>query len=80
MDDLSKLIQKNGIKKNWALLIKLFQKQLDIFWISTSKNPSRRYSPRKLGISNGYVLDSKEGSVTTCCITDVLFNVSVAEK
>jgi hypothetical protein len=46
--------------------------QLDIFLISKSKNPSRIYSPRKLGISNGYSLDSKLGSVTTCFITDVL--------
>ena len=46
--------------------------QLDVFWISKSKNPSRRYSPRKLGISYGYPLDSKVGSVTTCFITEVL--------
>ena len=40
--------------------------QLDIFLISKSK-----YSPRKLGISNGYFLESKVGSVATCFITDV---------
>jgi hypothetical protein len=41
-----------GVKFHFLRWVLSTTHQLDIFWISKSKNPCRRHSPRKLGISN----------------------------